>query len=79
MYKGASGKLQTRRDRGLTQSGKSKVAKKGKPKSKVHVRLEAAAIDSQLATWQRYVENCRKNGTTAFVPADIRRRLGMED
>jgi hypothetical protein len=37
------------------------------------------AIDAQLAAWQRYIENCRKSGTTPFVPADIRRKLNLDE
>jgi hypothetical protein len=81
MYKGASQGIQSRRDRGLsaTRSGRTKAAKKGKPKTKKHTRLEAAAADAQLTSWKNYIDRCLKTGTTPFVPADIRRRLNMDE
>ena len=48
-------------------------------KTKAHTRLEAAAVDAQLASWQRYIERCRVSGTTPFVPADIRRKLNLDE
>jgi hypothetical protein len=80
LYKGRSRGAQSRLDRGITsKNGRPKAAKKGRPKSKAHLRLEVMAADAQMAGWVRYIENCRKNGTTPFVPPNVRRKLNLDD
>lgn len=80
MYKRLSRGVQSRLDRGAkSKNGRPKVVKKGRPKSKVHLKLEATAENTQLAGWMRYIESCRRNGTTPFVPASVRRKLNLED
>lgn len=80
MYKGRSRGLHSRVDRGLTsKNGRTVRMKTGKARTKKVGRLESTAGDFQLASWRRYVETCRKNGTTPFVPADIRRKLNTDN
>lgn len=68
MYKGASWGLQYRTDKGISQKTvRIKRAKTGKPKSKVHVKLEASAIGAQRASWLRYIANCKENGIAASL------------
>lgn len=79
MYKGASRGQQSRTDKGITQtkSGRLKRPKTGKPKSKLHARLESGAADAQRVTWLRYIARCEESGTVPVIPADIRRKLGI--
>lgn len=80
MYKGLSRGVQSRSDRGSSsKNGRPKSVKKGRPKGKIHVQLEAVAANSEMAGWLKYIDNCRQNGTTPFVPAAIRRKLDLDD
>ena len=74
MYKRASRGLQVRAEKNIQNNGRKKSSR-GRPKTKAHVRLEATATDVQLASWRRYIEDCRANGTTPSIPRNIQRML----